>query len=162
MRREFLEGGKIVNTFGIRGEVKIQPWCDSAEFLRRFDTLYVDGAPRRVVSARVHKGMLIARFEGMEDVNAAMPLKNKVVSFRREDAHLEEGGFFLAELIGARVVDESGTEIGTLTEVVDLPVQNVYVVRGATGEHSIPAVPEFVLRTDVDEGVVQVRLIEGM
>ena len=79
MKSPFLEAGKIVNTFGVRGEVKLQPWCDSAEFLKPFKTLYVDGQPRAVASSRVHKGMLIVRFEGVEDVNAAMLLKNKIV-----------------------------------------------------------------------------------
>ena len=71
MKQPYLEAGKIVNTFGVRGEVKLQPWCDSAEFLLPFRTLYVDSVPRRVLSARVHKDMLIVRFEGVEDVNAA-------------------------------------------------------------------------------------------
>ena len=63
MAERYLEGGRIINTFGIRGEVKIEPWCDSAEFLRRFKTLYIDNQPRKVRSARVHKGMLIALLE---------------------------------------------------------------------------------------------------
>ena len=72
---EYLEAGKIINTFGIRGEVKLQPWCDSAEFLRPFKTLYIDGAPRAVASSRVHKGMLIVRFAGVEDMDAAEALR---------------------------------------------------------------------------------------
>ncbi len=161
MRERFLEAGRIVNTFGIRGEVKIEPWCDGAEFLRRFAVLYIDGTPRRVASARPHKGMLIARLEGVDDVNAAMTLKNRVVSIDREDAQLPPGRVFLADLIGARVVDEAGRDVGTLTEVIDLPGQNVYVVRGES-EHSIPAVPEFILSTDVERGVIRVHMIEGM
>jgi len=161
MLRPYLEAGKIVNTFGIRGEVKLQPWCDSAEFLLPFRTLYVDGAPRTVASARVHKGMLIVRFEGVEDVNAAMALKNKVVHFARSDAKLPEGRFFLADLIGAEVFDETGRRVGELTEVLSLPAGAVYVVQGEQ-EHTIPAVPEFILETNPEEHYLRVHLIEGM
>ena len=161
MKQPYLEAGKIINTFGIRGEVKLQPWCDSAEFLRPFKTLYIDGAPRAVASSRVHKGMLIVRFEGVEDVNAAMLLKNKVVHFARSDAKLPKGHFFIADLIGADVIDETGRSIGKLTEVLDMPAGQVYVVRGET-EHSIPNVPEFILDIDADNGLIRVHLIEGM
>ncbi len=161
MKRPFLEAGKIVGTFGVRGEVKLQPWCDSAEFLLPFRRLYIGGTERKVASSRVHKGMLIVRFEGVEDVNAAMELKDRIVTFAREDAKLSPGSFFLADIIGAQVVDEARGPVGTLTEVLDLPAGRVYVVRGKE-EHTIPAVPEFVLETDADAGIVRVRMIEGM
>ncbi len=161
MKQPYLEAGKIINTFGIRGEVKLQPWCDSAEFLRPFKTLYIDGAPRAVASSRVHKGMLIVRFAGVEDVNGAMALKNKIVYFARSDAKLPRGRFFLADLIGADVIDENGAPVGKLTEVLDLPAGMVYVVQGER-EHSIPAVPEFILETNVEEHYLRVHLIEGM
>ena len=124
MKEQFLEAGKIVNTFGIRGEVKLDPWCDSAEFLKPFKTLYVDGKPRKVASSRVHKGMLIVKFEDVEDVNGAMLLKNKLVHFDRADARLPRGHFFLADIIGAAVIDEQGNEVGKLTEILTLPAQN--------------------------------------
>ena len=161
MKQPYLEAGKIVATFGVRGEVKLQPWCDGAEFLKRFKKLYIDGQAREVASSRVHKDMLIVLFRGVEDVNAAMALKNKIVYFAREDARLPAGRYFIADLIGARVVDESGAEVGTLTEVLDMPAGQVYTVQGET-EHSIPAVPEFVLDIDADAGVIRVHLIEGM
>ena len=162
MKRPYLEAGKIVGTFGVRGEVKLQPWCDSAEFLLPFRRLFLDGKERAVASSRVHKGMLILRFEGVEDLNAAMPLKDKLVTFAREDAKLPEGHFFLSDIIGADVVDVVRGPVGRLTEVIDLPAGRVYMVKGKDGEHSIPAVPEFVLETDADAGVIRVRMIEGM
>lgn len=120
-KEPYLEAGKIINTFGVRGEVKLDPWCDSAEFLKPLKTLYIDGAPRAVASSRVHKGMLIVRFADVEDVNGAMLLKNKIVYFARSDVRLPKGRHFVADLLGAAVVDEQGTEIGKLTEVLDMP-----------------------------------------
>ncbi len=160
-KEPYLEAGKILNTFGVRGEVKLDPWCDSAEFLKPLKTLYIDGAPRAVASSRVHKGMLIVRFADVEDVNGAMLLKNKIVYFARSDVHLPKGRHFVADLLGAAVVDEQGAEIGKLTEVLDMPAGQVYVVQGET-EHTIPAVPEFILDIDADEKVIRVHLIEGM
>lgn len=160
-KEPYLEAGKIINTFGVRGEVKLDPWCDSAEFLKPLKTLYIDGAPRAVASSRVHKGTLIVHFADVEDVNGAMLLKNKIVYFARSDVHLPKGRHFVADLLGAAVVDEQGTEIGKLTEVLDMPAGQVYVVQGET-EHTIPAVPEFILDIDADEKTIRVHLIEGM
>ena len=161
MKERFIEAGEIVNTHGVRGEVKIIPWTDTPEFLRAVKTLYIAGKPVRVLASRVHKGALLALLEGVEDVNAAMRLKGRRVSIDRADAPLEPGAFFIQDIIGARVVTEDGAELGALAEVIDAPAGMVYVVRGGT-EHLIPAVPEFVLSTDADAGVVTVRLIEGM
>lgn len=158
---KYLEAGKIVNTHGVKGEIKVEPWADSAEFLRGFKKFYIDGAARRVLSARAHNGFLIARLEGVDDVSAAMPLKNKIVCIDRAEAKLPQGSFFIRDLIGASVVDEGGAELGKLTDVLEMPAHNVYVVTGER-EILIPAVPAFVLKTDVDAGVVTVRLIDGM
>ena len=158
---EYLEGGEIVSTHGVRGEVKILPWTDDVEFLRRFKTLYIDGKAYAVERSFAHKGCMIAALEGIGDVNAAMALKGRKVCFARADARLPKGRFFLADVLGARVVAEDGTEIGELVDIIENPTQNVYVVRGER-EHLIPAVPEFILDTDTENGVVTARLIEGM
>ena len=160
-KEQFLEAGKIVNTHGIKGEVKIEVWCDSPEFLKKFKTLYINGEGRKVRAARVHGAFLIALLEGVEDINAAMTLKNKLVYIDRKDAKLPRGSFFIADIIGAKVVDETGVQLGELVEVMERPAHNIYVVKGER-EILIPAVPEFILNTDVKNGVITVHLIEGM
>ena len=90
-----------------------------------------------------------------------MRLKNKIISINRDEALLPEGSFFLADLIGLSVVSDTGTPLGRLTEVLQRPANNVYVVQGER-EILIPAVPEFIVDTDIDSGVMTVRLIEGM
>ena len=159
--KEYLDCGQIVNTHGVRGEVRIVPWADSPDFLCRFSTLYLDGAPRRVLSSRVHKGSVIAKLDGVDTVEAAMLLRDKTVQLRRTDAKLPEGAFFLADIIGLDVVDEAGQVLGTLKEVLSPSVQQVYVVVGDR-EILIPAVPEFILETNIEGGYIRVRLIEGM
>ena len=157
----YVEAGRIVNTHGVRGEVRIESWLDSPDFLKKFKTLYLRGERVRVRSAYVHKGFVIAALEGVDDVNAAMTLKNETVWIAKADAKLPKGSFFLADVLGARVVTEDGAEVGTLEDVLDLPGNRVYVVRGET-EHLIPAVPEFIRNTDVDNKTITVHLIEGM
>lgn len=161
MEHDFLEAGQIVNTHGIQGEVKIIPWADSPEFLCAFQTLYLGGKPFRVTSARVHKGCVIAKLEGIEDVESAMKLREQVVSIRRADAKLPKGRFFLADLIGLDVIDRENKRLGTLKEVLSPSRQRVYVVQGDR-EILIPAVPEFILETNVEGGYIRVQLIEGM
>ena len=158
---KYLEAGRITNTHGIKGEVKIEVWVDSPEFLRKFKVLYIDNKPVKLLAGRTHKGFLLAKLEGFDDVNAAMTLKNKLVFIDRKDAKLPKGSFFLADLMGARVVDEQGNELGELADIMELPAGNVYVVRGER-EILIPAVPEFIKKTDISAGLVTVRLIDGM
>ena len=136
-KQQYIEAGKIVNTHGVRGEVKIQVWLDSPEFMRRFKTVYIDSKPVGLLSSRAHKGFLIAMLDGVEDINAAMSLKNKTVYIDRADAKLKK------------------------EDILETPASSVYIVRGET-EHMIPAVPEFVLKTDAENGIITVRLIEGM
>ncbi len=161
MKKRYLEAGQIVNTHGVRGEVRIQPWADEAAFLTRFRRFYIDGAAVKVRACRVHKDMCIASLEGVEDVNAAMALKGKVLFIDREDARLPAGTVFLQDILGAKVVDESGRELGVLEDIVPEPAASVLVVKGQR-EILIPDVPAFVLKKDADAGVVTVRLIDGM
>ena len=160
-KREYVEAGRITNTHGVAGEVKIEVWLDSPQFLKSFKRCFIDRREVKLLSARVHKGFLIVKLEGVEDVNAAMALKGRTVFIDRADARLPKGAFFLQDIIGASVVDESGNEIGKLVDVMETPASNVYVVKGER-EHLIPAVPEFILSTDADNGIITVHLIEGM
>ena len=162
MKNRFLEAGQIVNTHGIQGEVKIVPWCDSPEFLCRFDTLYLGERPVKVRSARIHKGNVLALLEGVDDVNAAMALKGRTVCIDRTGVVLPEGRHFIADLIGLRVLDaDSGAELGAVIDVLTPPAHEVYVVRGEH-DYMIPAVDEFLVETNVEEGYLKVRLTEGM
>lgn len=160
-KKEFIEAGQIINTHGIRGEVKIEVWLDSPEFLKRFKRIFIDGREVKLLAGKVHKGFLIAELEGISDVNAAMAMKGKKLSIARADARLPKGAYFIQDIIGAEVVDTEGNSVGRLVEVMESPASNIYIVRGES-EHLIPAVPEFVMSTDAEAGIITVKLIEGM
>ena len=162
MKNKLLEAGVIVNTHGVRGEVRIQPWADSPDFLAAFDRLFIDGAPVRVLSAKVHKRFVIAAFEGVCDIDGAIRLKNKTVCIDRADAQLDDGRHFVADLVGLRAVNaENGEELGAVADVLSLPSNDVYVINGRR-EILIPAIPDFVIEINVNEGFIRFRLIEGM
>lgn len=165
MLEQYLEVGKITNVHGLMGEVRVQPWADSPEFLCKFNTLYVDKThwPIKVERARVHKNMVIMKFEGVTDVPGATAMRNAVLYIDRADANLPEGAFFLADLMGLEARDaESGEILGKIADVLTLPANNVYVIKGGPRELMIPAVPQFIAETNIEDGYIRVNMIEGL
>ena len=165
MLQQYLEVGKVTRAHGLMGEVRVQPWADSPEFLCQVKTLYVDKThwPIQVERARVHKNMAILKFQGITDVPGALSLRNAILYIDRADAHLPEGTFFLADLYGLEVRDaQSGEVLGKIEDVLTLPANNVYVVRGGQREWMIPAVPEFIAETNLEEGYLRVNVIQGL
>lgn len=163
--KQFLEAGEIVNTHGINGEVKINPWCDSPEFLASVKCLYIDENPVKVVKARVHKNCVLVKLDGIDTVEQAMRLKKKIVFINRDDVKLPEGSVFVQDLIGLDVYDlRLDKVIGKLDDVSNFPTSDVYVVKSAVSgnEILIPVVPEFVRGVDIPNGVITVCTIEGM
>ena len=158
MKLQFLEAGEIVSTHGVRGEMKLLPWSDGPDFLLDFNRVRIDGLDYAVQGCRVQKTCNLLKLKDVDTVEAAQALRGKVVEVFREDA--PKDAIFVAELIGIHVVCE-GNEIGTITDVLDYPGNKVYVVEG-DHTYMIPAVKEFILSTDLNTGVMQVRIIEGM
>ena len=158
MRLEFLEAGEIVTTHGVRGEVKVLPWADGPEFLLDFKRVRIAGAEYKVESCRIQKTCNLLKLAGVDTVEDGQMLRGKVVEVYRKEA--DPDLIFAAELIGVVVV-EDGKELGKVTDVLDYPGNKVYVVKGEH-EYMIPAVKAFVLSTDLDANVMQVKTIKGM
>lgn len=162
MTKRYLEAGKIINTHGVHGELKIQPWADGPAFLKGFRTFYIDGKPFKILSGRVHKGCFLAVLEGIDTVELANGLRGKLVCIDRQEAHLEAGAYFLQDIIGLDAVDhETGEKIGVITDVMDMPSGSIIVI-DAGREMLVPNVPEFVKAVDIENGVVKLKLIEGL
>lgn len=163
MKKQFLEAGKIVNTHGVRGEVKILTWADTPAFLQEVKKFYIDETAVKVQGARVHKQFLITKLEGIDNINDAMILKNKVVWIARDEIKLPEGDFFIQDILGLPVVEEDGTTLGSLKEILPNPSGDIYVVADEAGaERLIPDVPAFILEKNLEDGYIKVRLIEGL
>ncbi len=166
MRKEFLEAGKIVGTHGVRGELRVEPWCDSAEFLTGFKTLYWDNgaAPVKVTGARVHKSLVLMKLEGVESATQGDLLRGKVLYLARKDAKLPEGRYFIQDLVDMKVEDaDTGAVYGTLREVFQTGANDVYRIQGENGkEYLFPAVEQMIAETNLETGVIKVRPIPGI
>lgn len=167
MRKQYLEIGKIVSTHGIQGEVRVQPWCDSAQLLAEMETLYYDDKGKqdvRILSGRVHKNIVILKIDGVTTIEAAQLLRNRILYVDREELELEEGSYFIQDLIGLTVTDaDSGIVYGRLTDVFQTGANDVYEVTEEGGnKRLIPAIPDVVVKTDIDGGIMTIRPLKGL
>ena len=163
MKQAFIEAGRITSTHGVHGEVKIEVWLDTPEDLKHYRRIFIDGQEKKLLSVRQQNRFVIVKLHQIDDINTAQPLKGKTVYIAREDAPLPPGGYFLQDLLDAKVVLEDGSPVGVLTEILERPANNVYVVTDPDGkEILIPVVPAFIIRADAENGIVTVRLLEGM
>ena len=163
MMLEMIDVGRVVNAHGIRGEIKILPQGVEPELVARCKTLYIGGKAAAPEACRVHKGCLLVKLPGVEDMDAALALKNKAVAVRRADVKLPKGVYFDQELLGLTARNaETGEELGTVEEVLDYPAHKVYAVRGGKDEYLIPAVPAFVKEIDLTGGTMDIYVWEGM
>ena len=165
-KKKFLECGKIINTHGYRGAVKLESWCNSPEDLAALSRLFLkEKSGMRCIAvkhASVFKQFVIAELEGVCDLDAAMAMKNLVVYAAREDFSLDEGDVFIVDMIGLPVIDvATGVKYGTLSDVINRGASDIYVIKTPDGERMMPAVEEFVKKVDVETGIF-VSPIEGM
>ena len=163
MRVEFIPVGQIVNAHGIRGEVKLNPLGFDPEFLAEFDVLYIGGKRTEVKHARVHKSVVLLTLPGVEDMDAALALKGKNVTVRRDDVEVPEGYYFDEEIEGLTVIDSAtGETVGKVRRVLSYPAHKIYEVRGER-EYLIPAVPGvFIESVDLDAEEMRVHLMKGL
>ncbi len=182
-QKPFLEAGQITGTHGVRGEVRIQPWCDSAEQFAGFRTLYWDAAGTRPVRlhARPHKQMALARLEGIDTVEAAAALRGplatqqrrggarrsalrgRMLFVARRDLRLPEGYHLVQDLIGLTVVDaDTGETYGRLTDVSQTGANAVYHMQTPRGEVLIPAIPQVVIAIDTAADILRLRPMKGL
>ena len=140
MKKQFLEAGRIVGTHGVRGEMRVEPWCDSAEFLKKVKTLYFDGGKTDagLLSSRVHKSLLLVRLKGVESATQADLYRGKILYLDRN-------------------------EYGTVQDVFETGANNVYrIVNGAGEEFLFPAVDAMIAKTDIESGKLFVKPIPGI
>ena len=168
MIKEFLEIGEIVGTHGVRGELRVNPWCDSPDYMAKFKTLYFDsneGCAVQIKSARPHGNIVLLSVSGIDTVEAAQKMRGKILYMKRSDAKLPDGTYFIAELIGCTVYDADNPEkvYGTLSDVSATGANDVWHIRDKNGkEYLIPAIPSVVISTDVVEGIIKIRPLKGI
>lgn len=165
MQKQFLEAGKIVNTHGVTGEIKVQSWCDSPEVLLDFDTLYLSPTETvQVKRAYVHKNCVIMRLEGVNTCEAAEALKNRMLYLNRADVELPDDLVFIQDILGFAVYDaRTGETIGTLRDVQQGAGHDLYIItRQEKPDALIPACEPFLKGIDMEQRVITVETIAGL
>ncbi len=166
MKEQYLECGRVTSTHGVRGAVMIESWCDSPEILCGVKKLWYkkkdEYIPLEVTKASVHKGRVLAQFYGIDMVEEASLLKNRVVYADREDLPVGEDRVFVADMLGLPVVDAStGNTLGVLEDYIENPANDLFSVRTPDGrEVLVPVVDEFI--DHVDDEKVYLSPIPGM
>ena len=164
-QKPYLEAGQIVGTHGVRGEVRVQPWCDSPEQFATFKKLYWDDRGKQPVKVkgRPHKNIAMVVLEGVTTVEQAQVLRNKMLYVDRKDLKLPKDRYLVQDLIGIKIVDvDTGEEYGTLTDVSQTGANPVYHMRTAKGEVLIPAIPDVVVSIDLKKDTLYLRPMKGL
>lgn len=166
MKKQYLEIGKIVNIHGLNGTVKVMPWCDSADFLCEFDTLYLgkEHQPVEIERASVQKNMVLMKLTGVDTPEAANALRNRILYMNRDDVELDDDTYFIQDLLGMTVQDEDTGEIyGELRDVLQTGANDVYEIAAPSGKTLlVPVIPNVVLRHDFDTDTIYIRPLEGL
>lgn len=164
MRDNLIEIGKIVNTHGIRGEVKVQPWCDDPYIFDELEYLIIDGREYEIIKNRLHKNCQIIQLDGITSMNDAELMRNKIVKVERDALELPEGRYFVTDIEGLTVREENGRVLGVVDEVIKTGSNDVYSLKD-TFNHKpilIPVIDSVIIETNIDEGYITVRLMKGL
>lgn len=167
MTKQYIEAGKIVTVQGIKGEVRVNPWCDGPEFLLKFKTFYFDDKgvnPIEVEKSRVQKNIAVLKFKGIDDIDEANKFRGKMLYINKSDVKLPKGTYFIQDLEGLTVIDcdDESNVYGELVEVSQTGANDVYHIKSGEKEHLIPAIKQVVIETDIDAGIMKIRPIKGM
>lgn len=166
MKNKFLEAGKIVGTHGVRGMVRIQSWCDSPEFFCTLSKVYLDkeGKDKLLLTrSSPHGNVVIAAIKGVDTIEEAEKYRNKVIYMDRRDAKLDDGQYFICDLIGCQVFDaDSGKMLGVISDVSETGANDVWHIMQDGKEYLIPCIDDVVISVDIDGEKVVIRPLKGI
>ena len=166
MEKRFLECGKFVGVHGLRGEVKLLPWGNDFGEICEFETLFLEKGEKEITieRARVQKNVVVLKLAGIDTIEAAERLKGKVVYIDREQDSLEEGQFYIQDIMGIKVVDIDTEEIyGVLDDVSETGAHDVYYIKCADGSTKlIPAIPDVVIHISMEDDKMSIRPLKGL
>lgn len=162
-----LEVGQIVNTYGIKGFVKVVPLVDNNNQFKNFKVLYVQGKNNihelQIEEVKFSKNLVLIKFKGIETIEQAEELRNLYLQAKRSDIKLEEGAHFIVDLIGLEVYTEEGILLGKLKKVLQPGANDVYIVEDeAKKEILLPAIPDVIKKIDIANNKMIVKLLKGL
>lgn len=159
--------GVISNTHGIRGEVKVYPTTEDPARFRTLKTVLLDTGEEyqelEIATVKFFKNLVILKFKGMDNINDVEQYKGRDLYVSREDAiPLEEGEYYLADIIGARLITDEGEDFGELTDILETGANLVYVVDHEGKEVLLPVIPDCVKNVDVEKQEITVHIMKGL
>ena len=165
---ELLQVGVITSTHGVCGEVKVFPTTDDPERFKTLKHVLLDTGrekkPLEIQGVKFFKQFVILKFKGLDNINDIEKYRQKSLYVTRKNAvRLQRDEYFIADLIGLKVQDEDGTELGTVKDVIETGANDVYEVEMADGRSLLlPAIKQCILNVDVENGMMQVHVLEGL
>lgn len=165
---DLLQVGIITSTHGVRGEVKVYPTTDDPRRFRRLKEVVLDTGKEKmnleIEGVKFFKQFVILKFKGLDNINDIEKYRQKSLYVTRKNAvRLQRDEYFIADLIGLKVQDEDGKELGTVKDVIETGANDVYEVEMADGKSLLlPAVKQCILNVDVENGTMQVHVMEGL
>ncbi|MDP4087960.1 MAG: ribosome maturation factor RimM [Bacillota bacterium] len=158
--KELITIGQIINTHGLKGELKVFPLTDDIKRFKKLKTVLLNDAEVKVVWCKIQIDKVILKLEGIESIEAAEKLKGEYIKVKREDAvKLPEGRYFVVDIVGCKVVDTNGKEIGTVKEVIFTGSNEVYWVKGEK-EVMVPAIKSVVEDIDIDNSIITIQPVQ--
>ena len=165
---DLLQVGIITSTHGVRGEVKVYPTTDDPRRFRRLKEVVLDTGKEKmnleIEGVKFFKQFVILKFKGLDNINDIEKYRQKSLYVTRKNAvRLQRDEYFIADLIGLKVQDEDGKELGTVKDVIETGANDVYEVAMADGKSLLlPAIKQCILNVDVENGTMQVHVLEGL
>lgn len=164
--KQYLEIGKVNNTHGLKGEIKMAMWCDDIDYIKQLKTVYLDDEGKKaltLLSARQQKNVAILKLAEVTDIDAAEQLKGKVLYCNRDDAVIDEGAHYLADIIGCYVVDvDTEEEYGKIVDVLNYGASDIYDVESWGNHTLVPAIADIVKEIDTEYQVVRIKPMKGL
>ncbi len=165
MKKQFLEVGEIVTVHGLKGDLRLYPWCDLGD-IERSIRMYLDENGEqeyRVQYAKPHKNVYLVKLKGIDTPEEARKFIGKILYMNRNDIKLEKGQYFIQDLIGLKVLDGENNEYGEISDVASTGANDIYCVRSADSKETwIPAIPQVIDKVDIDGGVLYITPMKGL
>lgn len=156
------EIGKIVNTFGIKGEVKVTPYTDDIEQFKKIKSIYVNNTLMQVQSAKFRKNVVILKLKDVDDMTAAENLRNSIIMIERSKKKLPENTYYIADLIGLDVYTDEGTLLGKVKDIYNTGANDIYSIETESKEVLLPAIKEVIKQIDIENKKIIVHILKGL
>ena len=165
---KYLEIGQIVNTFGIKGMVKVQPFTDDIEQFENLKTIYIKNKSEQkeyeIEEVKYHKNMILLKLKGINNIEEANLLRQSyLLKDREKEEPLKEGTYYIVDLLGLEVYDDNGNLLGTLEDIFNTGSNDIYVVKNELGKQILlPAISEVIKEIDIKNKKIIVHIIKGL